>query len=211
MSHAHSGSTTSRGRLLATLLLNWSITIAELVGGLWSGSLSLLSDALHNFSDGLAIIIAYLHLFSDAISSLAVMLGGMAISLLGIYWLDPLLTLLISLYVLKESFRIVGEATDMLLMASPEGLSLSELQRAVELIPGVDNLHHAHLWQLNEHDVHFEAHLEVGENLSIRQAQALGKRVENLLEASFGINHVTVQFECDACSSKALLKSEASS
>lgn len=61
MARSHEGAAAVSGhRLLVTMLLNFAITIAEIVGGILSGSLSLISDALHNFSDGVAIIISYL-------------------------------------------------------------------------------------------------------------------------------------------------------
>ena len=299
MSHSHSHGNghhaIATNRLFTTMVLNFAITVAEVIGGLVSGSLSLISDALHNLSDGFAIIIsyiairlnqkpkslqftfglkraeilaavinastlivicfflfreaysrlvspspisggimagvatigllanvagtlllrsgaeksiniraAYLHLFSDALSSVAVILGGLAIFFFGITWLDPVLTILISLYVLKQSYAIVKDAVNVILMASPAYLSLQAIQRELESIPGVRNIHHVHVWRLGENDVHFEAHVEV-EDMRISETSRLLKKMETLLRRRFRISHVTLQFESDICKEKQLV------
>ncbi len=292
MSHSHSHSHsegTSEKNLIFTMLLNFLITIAEIIGGLVSGSLSLISDALHNFSDGIAIIItyiamklskkpktlkytfglkraeilaaiinssslivisfflikeaidrlinptpitgylmlivatiglianfvgtillkkgskdsmnmraAYLHLLSDAISSLAVIIGAIFIIVFQIYWIDPILTLLISLYILKEAYGITKEAVEVLMMAAPEGIDANEIKAEVEKFEGVVNIHHLHLWKLNDNTIHFEAHIEV-KNETISNLMPLKEEIEELLEHKYGIDHTTIQFEIGDC------------
>ena len=88
-------------------------------------------------------------------------IGAVFIIFYKIYWIDPLLTILISLYILKETYGIVKESLDIVMMSSPEGIDLNELKRLVESISGVKNIHHVHLWKLNDNDTHFEAHIEV--------------------------------------------------
>lgn len=294
--HKHTVTEMSGSRLFITMILNFGITAAEIIGGILAGSLSLISDALHNFSDGIAIIISYiairlklrprdahytfglkrseiiaaiinastliiicfylfreayqrlvapepvagglmiivasfglvanvagtlllrsgsknsmnirsvyLHLLSDAVSSLAVILGGIAIYFFHVYWLDPLLTVLIGLYVLKESYGIVAEAVQIIMMAAPADISLTDLKREIETVVGVQNLHHVHLWQMNEQDIHFEGHVEV-DDIPVSETGDLLRQIEQLLLEKYAINHVTVQFECNRCSSKALVK-----
>lgn len=298
MSHNHShnsGSETSEKNLFITMALNFFITIAEVIGGFISGSLSLISDALHNFSDGIAIIItyiamrlskkpktfkytfglkraeiiaaiinastliiisfflmkeaierfynpspitgslmlivaalglianiagtlllkkgsegnlniraAYFHLLSDAVSSLAVIIGAVFIIFYKIYWIDPLLTILISVYILKETYEIVKEALDVIMMSSPEGIDLNELKLLVESINGVKNIHHIHLWKLNDNDTHFEAHIEV-EDMVVSKTAEIQKLIEHELHDRHEINHTTLQFECDKCSTKSIV------
>lgn len=296
MSHDHNHSTeVSGGRLLTTMLLNFFITIIEILGGIFSGSLSLLSDAFHNFSDGIAIIIsyiaiilskkprslkytfglkraeilaaiinssaliiisfflikeafdrlyssskidgslmlivasaglvanivgtvllkkgsgknlnlkaAYLHLLGDAISSFAVIIGAVFIIYFNIYWLDPILTIMISLYILKEAYGIVKEALDIIMMSTPPEIDVQLLSELVGLIPGVKNIHHVHLWKLNDTDTHFEAHVET-ENILINDTKVIQERMKDLLHEKFEINHTTLQFECDNCSVKELV------
>lgn len=293
--HSHSTEETSEKNLFITMGLNFIITIAEVIGGFISGSLSLISDALHNFSDGIAIIItyiamrlskkpktfkytfglkraeiiaaiinastliiisfflikeavfrfynptaitgnlmlivatlglianvagtlllkkgskdnlniraAYFHLLSDAVSSVAVIVGALFIIFFKIYLIDPLLTILISFYILKETYEIVKEALDVIMMSSPEGIELNELKHLVEEIPGIKNIHHSHLWKMNDNDTHFEAHIDV-DNISVRATTEIQKQIENKLYSKYEINHTTLQFECDKCESKAMV------
>jgi len=298
MSHNHShnhGSETSEKNLFITMALNFFITIAEIIGGFISGSLSLISDALHNFSDGIAIIItyiamrlskrpktskytfglkraeilaaiinastliiisfflikeaidrfynpspitgslmlivaslgllanvagtlllkkgsegnlniraAYFHLLSDAVSSLAVIIGALFIIFYKIYWIDPLLTVLISLYILKETYEIVKESVEILMMSNPEGIDLEVIKNIVEKIPGVINIHHIHLWKLNDNDTHFEAHIEV-QDMVVSKTAEIQKLIEHELHERYEINHTTLQFECDKCEVKKLV------
>jgi len=277
------------------MLLNFLITIAEIIGGIFSGSLSLISDALHNFSDGIAIIItyiamklgkkpktlkytfglkraeilaaiinsstlivisfflikeaidkiinptpitgylmlivatiglianiagtlllkkgsrdsmnmraAYLHLFSDAISSLAVIIGAVFIIYFQVYWIDPILTILISLYILKEAYSITKEAVEVLMMAAPEGIDANDIKSEVEAFKGVVNIHHLHLWKLNDNTIHFEAHIEVKDDL-ISNLMPLKEEIEELLEHKFGIEHTTIQFEIGDCNQELIV------
>jgi len=296
MSHHDEHATPVSGaRLLITLLLNLLITVAEIIGGILSGSLSLISDALHNFSDGIAIMVsyiairlnrqpksahytfglkraqilaaiinssvlvvislylfiesyqrfmhpqsiqaslmvivagigllantlgtlllragaqdninirsAYLHLLSDAVSSVGVILGGLAIYFWQVSWVDPLLTVLISIYILRESFHILKEALDIVLMASPEEISLTKIAEKLTALEGVNNLHHVHLWQMDEHDIHFEAHVDVADRL-VSETEPLLQKITEVLHENFEINHVTLQFECDACTTTELI------
>ena len=300
MSHSHSHSHShsegaSEKNLIFTMLLNFLITIAEIIGGIFSGSLSLISDALHNFSDGIAIIItyiamklgkkpktlkytfglkraeilaaiinsstlivisfflikeaidkiinptpitgylmlivatiglianiagtlllkkgakgsmnmraAYLHLFSDAISSLAVIIGAIFIIYFQVYWIDPILTILISLYILKEAYSITKEAVEVLMMAAPEGIDANDIKSEVEAFKGVVNIHHLHLWKLNDNTIHFEAHIEVKDDL-ISNLMPLKEEIEELLEHKFGIEHTTIQFEIGDCNQELIV------
>lgn len=296
MSHDHHHSAeVNGGRLLATMLLNFFITIIEIIGGIFSGSLSLLSDAFHNFSDGIAIIISYFamrlskrpktfkytfglkraeiiaaiinastlliisfflikeaierfynpspitgslmlivaslgltanvagtlllkkgsennlniravyfHLLSDAVSSLAVIIGAVFIIFYKIYWIDPLLTILISIYILKETYEIVKESLEIVMMSSPEGVDLDELKILVESVNGVKNVHHIHLWKLNDIDIHFEAHVET-DNILIGDTNIMQERIKELLHEKFEITHTTLQFECNNCAVKELI------
>jgi len=147
---------------------------------------------------------SYLHLLSDAISSIAVIIGGLFIYFFQIYWIDPVLTILISLYVLKESFSIIKTAVNMIMMGSPENISLADIKNEIESFPGIQNIHHVHVWRLNEREIHFEAHIEV-EDMKVSETSQLLRQIENRLVEKFQISHVTLQFECGVCDSKTLI------
>jgi len=105
MSYHHNHKDLKGKRLEISILLNILITIAQLIGGLISGSLSLLSDALHNFSDVISLFVSYI----------ANLLGKRK-------------------YTVEKTFGY----------------------KRVE----IKNIHHVHLWQLNDKSIHFEAHVD---------------------------------------------------
>ena len=277
------------------MMLNFVITIAQIAGGIISGSLALISDALHNFSDGIAVILSYIaiklkqkdnsqrhtfglkraeilaavinsavliiiyfflfyeaiarflkprkieaitmtivaliglianligtfllkrdsknsinvrssyvHLFGDSISSVAVILGGVAITVWNVMWIDPLLTIIIGIYIIKESYDILGEAIHVLMEGAPADLSLDEIKNAVEKFPEVDDIHHIHIWTVGDNDIHLEAHVNVSD-MKISESDKLRNKIEQLLESKFGIRHITLQFECNQCLEDGLL------
>jgi len=295
LDHHYIDSSISGKRLIITILLNFLITIVEVIGGLVSGSLSLLSDAIHNFSDGIAIIIsyiamrlarqpktikytfglkraeilaaafnagtliiicfflfreayerfksprmisgglmitvavvglianivaalllrkgskqninirsAYLHLMGDTISSVAVILGGIGIIFFKINWIDPVLTVLISLYILKESFEIAKEAVNILMMGAPESIPIENIPEDLKGIPEIINIHHVHIWKLSDTAIHFEAHVDV-EDMPVSRTEHLSTIIEGKLKQKYGIGHVTLQFETGKCECKELV------
>jgi len=155
--------------------------------------------------DSMNIRSAYLHLLSDAISSIAVVAGALVISLFGIAWIDPLLTILISLYVLKQSYSLVRDAVHVLLEGAPADLDLARLKHQVERLPRVHGIHHVHVWTVGEHDIHFEAHVQV-EDMALSETVAVRMKIEELLREEFRINHAALQLECDNCGEVDLIR-----
>jgi len=286
MGHRGHGSKLRRNIILS-IFLNFAITAVEVVGGLLSGSLALLSDSLHNLGDAMSLLAsylairvgerranekytfgykraeilvafvnsavlfgvslflvveayrrfrnpqpidttvmlpvavvgllanllsvfllhehahesinvrsAYLHLLSDTLSSVAVVIGAVLIMTYEATWVDPLITVLIALYILREAYEVLRESVDVLMEASPE-LDLEAIKAELESIPGVKNAHHFHAWRVGEGEVHFECHLSV-EDMPLSEAQRIIDEAEERLR-KFGVTHVTVQLEVDRC------------
>jgi len=147
---------------------------------------------------------SYFHLLSDAVSSVAVITGGLAIILWNIYWIDPVLTILISIYITRESFKILFEAIHVLMEGAPPDISIKEIQSEVEKLEKVENIHHVHIWTVGENDVHLEAHINVAD-MMISKSNVMCVQIEALLKSKFGINHVTLQFECEQCKDAGLV------
>lgn len=272
--------------LVLSILLNIVITVAQVVGGLISGSLALLSDALHNFSDVLSLILsyvghklsrrkatiehtfgykrsellaafinalilvgvavyliieavqrfyepvfiqpglviwlavlgivvnglsvlllkkdaahnlnmksAYLHLLTDMMASVAVLVGGLAMKYWELYWVDSLMTLLIALYLIVVGGGLLRDSTKMLMLFTPDYIDIKEMVREVHKIPGVNKLHHIHVWHLNEEELHLEAHLDCTEDINLSQFNDLLMQIEDVLYHKFNINHVNIQPE----------------
>jgi cobalt-zinc-cadmium efflux system protein len=284
-------------RLIISAGLNLATTVAQIIGGILSGSLSLISDALHNLSDTVALVIslfavrlskrknteaqtfgykraeilaalfnacalvvvsvflfkeamvrfshphpinsvlmlsvasvglianivsvfllkahahedlniraAYVHLFSDFLSSIAVIIGALAILISKAYWIDPALTILIGIYVLRQGYKIIEESTHILMQHVPKGINLREIQARIEGIEGVKDIHHAHLWAVTERDIHFEAHINVSRDMPVSETCLLVKQVAEKLKENFAIMHITLQIEFDSCKGVPLVK-----
>lgn len=272
--------------LVISIFLNILITAAQVAGGIISGSLALLSDALHNFSDVISLVIsyvahklsrrkasinqtfglkrseliaafvnaltlvlvafyliyeaisrffepvvieaglviwlallgivangvsvfllrndaqhnlnmksAYLHLLTDMLASIAVLVGGLAMMFFGWYWVDSVMTLLIAIYLLVVGYNLLISSTKMLMLFTPEHISIKEIVWEVHKIPGVQKLHHIHVWHLNEEELHLEAHLDCSEDITMSQFNTLSHEIEEVLYEKFGINHVNIQPE----------------
>jgi cobalt-zinc-cadmium efflux system protein len=290
MSHQHEHT----GRNLAiTVILNGIITIGQFIGGIISGSLALISDALHNLSDVVSVVLAYiahriglkpqtqkstfgykraeilaafinaitliaisvyliveagkrfvnpkevdyiwmlglgilgllanglsvfilhdnkeenlniraayLHLIGDALTSLAVIAGAVCIWLFQVYWIDPLVTILISIYIFVHTFKILKESVGILMQFAPAEIDQKELIAVLQNIVEIKSVHHVHLWQLDDHQVYFEAHLVLCEDLPVSESHAITQKAKQLLSSRFGINHTTFQYEyafCENC------------
>lgn len=282
--HEHDVSGIKGSRLIIVVALNFIITITQIAGGLYAGSLSLISDALHNFSDGVAIIISYfairigerksdkkrsfgykratilaavlnaffliaisaflfkeaylkfldpkpinggvviwvgliglvanfsgmlilqkgaqgslnikgsyLHLLADTLSSIAVVIGGILIYYFSVYWVDPILTVAIAVYILKESYGIVKKAFQILMQGVPEDLDLATILEEIVAIEGVLGIHHVHVWSMDENSIYFEAHVMI-RDMAISSAKPIHDLIEKKLYEK-GIKHVTIQFE----------------
>jgi cobalt-zinc-cadmium efflux system protein len=155
-----------------------------------------------NKSANLNIRAAYLHLLGDTLSSVVVIAGGLLILFFDIYWVDPLVTVLISLYIAKETYSVLRETIDILMQSAPPGLDAAEIKQELEKFEEVDNIHHIHLWSLDDRSVHFECHCDIGENVRISRADEIRQKLENFLLEKFDIQHVTIQIEYNICHSK---------
>jgi cobalt-zinc-cadmium efflux system protein len=148
---------------------------------------------------------AYLHLLGDAVSSVTVIVGSVLIIFFKIYWIDPVITFLVGLYILKETYSVLKEAVDILMQATPKSINLPEVKENLELINGVDNIHHVHIWKLSDHQIHFECHADIKQDLRLTETEPILLKMQSLLENKFGISHVTIQFEHDCCKGKQLI------
>lgn len=287
--HSHHHGKISGKRLMFSILLNVVITVSQIIGGIISGSLALISDAVHNLSDVISLIIsyianllsnkkqqtlhktfgykraeiiaafinsasliviavflaieaikrfeqpseimtdvviwlafiailgngisvlilhkeaehnlnmkaAYLHLFSDLLTSVAVLIGGILMKYYNVYWLDGVLTIIISIYLLYMSWDIFLSSLKILMLFAPKDLMIEEIQNEIIKIEGIKNIHHVHIWQLNDRDIHFEAHIEFKNDIRLSEFDLVCSTVEELLKEKFHIYHSYLQPEFD--------------
>lgn len=284
----------SSKKLFGVVVLNAVITLSEFIGGVASGSLSLVSDAFHNLSDTLAIIFSYgaqkmaqkeanerhtygyqrleilsafinsfiliilslflaveafkrfnspekinshlmlivavigllanlfstlllrqeadenlnikssyLHLLSDTLSSISVIIGAVLIRFFGIYWIDPVITLIISTYILLEAIIVIKKAAAILIQSAPT-IDYEKMEQEIKAIEGVKDVHHVHIWQYSEKIIIFDGHIDFEDQL-LSEIEKAYPRITSLLKLKYGITHVTIQAETHVKDQKKLI------
>lgn len=281
-------------KIFLVLILNLLITIFEILGGILSKSLSLISDSFHNFADSLSILLSYigikislkpkdlkktygykrgeiviafinslfliliclyliyngikrfftpeiidanvmffvsivgffgnlfsiillkkeqkeslnikssyLHLFSDTLSSVGVIIGSIFIRFFKIYFIDSILTIIIAFYIIYESFKIFLDSLKIFMQSSAD-IDYYNIKEEIEKIEGIKDIHHMHSWLLDEKTIHFEAHIEL-EDMMLSDVQKIFIKVEKILKEKFNISHVTLQPEINKCCQKMIV------
>ncbi|MDW7739040.1 MAG: cation diffusion facilitator family transporter [Bacillota bacterium] len=147
---------------------------------------------------------SYLHLISDTVSSVGVITGGIAIRIWGIVWIDPLVTVFISFFIINKAWVVIRKTVDILMQSSAE-LDYEAIKAGVENIAGVKNIHHVHSWMSNEKTIYFEAHIDM-EDMQLCEAEKIYDEIEQYLIENHGISHVTLQAEVDKCCEKSIFK-----
>ncbi|WP_299821595.1 cation diffusion facilitator family transporter [uncultured Jannaschia sp.] len=283
--HGHIDPASGDRRVAIAIWANGLLTVAQIVGGILSGSLALIADAIHNFSDMASLVIAFgarkiarrpadakmtfgygrveivaalinytsliligvyllyegvmrwiepsevagwtvvilggvalavdtltalltysmqkgsvniralfLHNLSDALASVAVIVGGTLILLYDLYWVDPAITIGIAAYILYLALTEIGGPIRTLMLGSPPDVDTDAVIAAVSGIDGVEEVHHAHFWQMEEHAVALDTHVVVprdrwGEIEDIKAA------IKSRLKDEFDVEHSTLEFE----------------
>ncbi|ETX14215.1 cation diffusion facilitator family transporter [Roseivivax halodurans JCM 10272] len=145
--------------------------------------------------DSVNIRAAFMHNLADAAGSLAVIVAGVLILLFGWMWVDPALTLMLSAYILYMSLSEMPGVIRILMLGSPPQIEPEEVIAEARGISGVADVHHAHLWQMDERRVSLEAHVVVEQGAWDR-ADAIKADVKARLSERFGIGHTTLEMEC---------------
>lgn len=286
MSHQHPSNRNKHQNLFLAILLNIIITVAQVVGGVISGSLALLSDALHNFSDVVSLLVSYvasvyttkqasqnktfgykraeiiaafinscgllviaffliieaierllspefvdanlviwlslvsivgngisvwllhqdskkninikssyLHLFTDLLGSVAVLIGGLLMYYGDLFWVDGVLTAGIAIYLFIVGYQLAKKAFKVLMLFTPEDIDVQLLIEKVNALPRVKHMHHVHIWQLNDDELHLEAHIDFEEDIPLSEFDAILEQIERIAMKDFGINHLNIQPE----------------
>ncbi|WP_439522671.1 cation diffusion facilitator family transporter [Marivita sp.] len=294
--HHHIDPKAGDGRLMGAVGVNLALTLAQIIGGILSGSLALIADALHNLSDAAALIIAlaarriarkdatadmtfgyaraevvaalinyttlillgiyliyeatlrlfdpqgvdgwlvviiasialvvdlvtaaltyamskdsvniraaFLHNVADALGSVVVIIAGTLILLYDWQIIDPLVTFGIAGYILWMSFAEISGVIHILMLGSPASLDTNEILGTLRAVDGVHDIHHTHLWQMQEHEPALEAHVVVNEGRWSDADQIKSALKEVLSKA--GIHHSTLELECarHACTNPRLI------
>ena len=283
--HGHVGADAGDRRVFLAIAVNLGLTLVQVVGGLFAGSLALVADALHNFSDAVSLIIAFaarriarrpanptmtfgygrveiiaalvnyttliliglyliyeaawrfvepqsvdgwivvviavvalvvdavtalltytlakesmniraafLHNVADALGSIAVIVAGTLILLYDWRLIDPIVTLLIAGYILWQALAEIGPVMRILMLGSPPDLEPEKMLERLRAVAGVRDVHHVHVWQMQEHEAALDAHLAIaGEDWA--RADEIKAEAKAMLKREFGIGHTTLELE----------------
>ena len=283
--HAHIDPQSGDRRVSIAIWANGLLTVAQIVGGILSGSLALIADALHNFSDMASLVIAFfarkiarrpadkrmtfgygrveivaalinyttliligfyliyeggmrmidppdvqgwtvvilggvalvvdtltalltysmqkgsvniralfLHNLSDALASVAVIIGGSLILLYNMRWVDPAITIGIALYILYLAFTEIGGPIRTLMLGSPPDIDNETVVQAMRGVDGVADVHHVHLWQMQEHEAALDCHVVLTAD-GWGQIEKVKATIKDRLKDDFSIGHSSLEFE----------------
>jgi len=160
------------------------------------GSAWMLFGARH---DNLNMRGAFLHMSSDAAGSVAAVAAGVAALVAQAYWVDPVVSILIAVLVVWAAWRLLAEATHVLLEGAPIDVESEAIVAAVVDLAEVDDVHHLHLWHLASDSVALSGHVVLNGDPTLHEAQVVGDRIRELLADGFGVAHATLELECHSC------------
>ncbi|PRY28159.1 cobalt-zinc-cadmium efflux system protein [Spirosoma oryzae] len=137
---------------------------------------------------------AYLHLMADALVSLGVVIAGITISYTGWTWLDPIIGLVVGIVILASTWRLLFDSLRLSLDGIPSGLDLNALVADIRTVPGVQDVHHVHVWAMSTTENALTAHLVLAPGLSPTDEQRLKTDVRHRLEHR-NVGHATLETE----------------
>lgn len=137
---------------------------------------------------------AYLEVWADMLGSVGVIASAIAIYLTGWAWLDPIVAVLIAVWVLPRTWILLRDTTNVLLEGVPKGMDLEEVRKAVSGVPDVAGVHDIHLWSMSGADASFTAHVTISGKADASKVRV---QIEQLLKERFDIRHTTIQVDRD--------------
>ncbi len=180
-------------RLFAQHAINgWIVVIAASVALVVNVATAAL---LHATSRGnMNVRAAYLHNLGDSLSSAGVIVAGIVILWFGAVWVDSLITLLVSAFILWQSVPDIRRSIHILMEGAPADVNADELLAAMQSVAGVGEVHHLHLWELDEHERALEAHVVV-EASDLERWSVIKREIKLRLVERFHIHHSTLELE----------------
>jgi cobalt-zinc-cadmium efflux system protein len=137
---------------------------------------------------------AYLHNMADSFSSLGVIVAGAVILWFGVFWIDSVMTLVVALFTIWQSLPDIRRSIHILMEGAPTDVETAALVAELQSVPGVAEVHHLHLWELDEHRRAIEAHIVV-EPAQLNRWTAIKRELKLRLGERFDIHHSTLEFE----------------
>ena len=151
---------------------------------------------------------AFFHQVLDAGVSVGVLVAGIIIIFTKWYYADPLIALLISIFIFRAAYEIIKEATDILLESVPRHIDVDAVRNTVESVPGVEDVHHLHVWELGSGVYAMSAHIEVEDKI-VSECSTILSDITNRLKDEFNIVHPTLQIESEGSACPVALQERA--
>jgi cobalt-zinc-cadmium efflux system protein len=145
-------------------------------------------------SKDLNIRSAYLHLMADALISAAIVVGGILIYYFNWYWLDPLLSIVVAVFILFHTWHLLRESVRLTLDGVPLDINLSEITKVAMAVPGVKEIHHIHVWAMSTTENALTAHLVLADNILIQEERKIKDDLKHRLQHK-NIQHITLETE----------------
>jgi len=143
---------------------------------------------------------AFWHALSDALASIGVIIGGLVIFLTGQYWVDPLVSVIISLIILASAWSILREGLRVILEATPKDVDVRAMITTIKQIKGVEDVHDVHVWSISSDLRAMNGHILI-DDISTSKAALIREEIEQVVREKYQISHTTLQLESTACNS----------
>jgi cobalt-zinc-cadmium efflux system protein len=162
-----------------------------------------IAGLLWKFSGDVNIRSVFLHMLGDTLSTAAVIAGGAGILMTHLWWIDPVLSLIIAGMIVYSSWGIVRETLNILLEGTPQNLSLQEIRTAMSGVAGVADVHDLHVWSLGSSSHALASHVTIrcdeDREMSVAECAGILDKIKDALWDNFHISHTTIQFETTGC------------
>jgi cobalt-zinc-cadmium efflux system protein len=142
---------------------------------------------------------AFLHMASDAAGSVAVIAAGVGVLIWHVTWVDPVASFVVALLVLWATWSLLRETVHVLMEGVPRHMDVAEVEAALASQPGIQSVHHLHLWNLASDMPALSAHVVLADDETLHEAQERGDSLRAMLHERFGIEHSTLELECHPC------------
>ena len=137
---------------------------------------------------------AYLHLMSDAVVSLGVVISGVLMAIFHVYWLDMVMSLIIVVVIFYSTWNLFRDSLSLTLDGVPKGVDMKSVIETIKNVDGVKDVHHVHVWAMSTTQNALTAHVVIFCNTTLEQQAALKHVIKEKLE-SVHVHHATLEFE----------------
>ena len=134
---------------------------------------------------------AYLHVITDLLSSVAVIIGGILMYYTGFLWIDTILSAGISVFIIRSAIRLMKNAGIVLMDRAPEGISVIDIEQTLKSIIGIEGVHDIHIWEISPGNISVSAHITT----SLSETKPLLESAQSIIKNKFNCEHITLQIE----------------